>query len=57
MDELRLYSRVLTGPEIERLGYIDPILPLLQEDSNSVNPAQRSLLVDYYLNRHEPGYK
>ena len=57
MDELRLYSRVLTAPEIERLGYIDPILPLLQEESNSVNPAQRNLLVDYYLNRHEPGYK
>ena len=57
IDELRLYSRVLTSGEIERLGYIDPILPLLKKESKNINPAQRNLLIDYYLNRHEPGYK
>jgi hypothetical protein len=57
MDELRLYSRVLNLREIDRLGYIDPILPLIKQDPKNLNPAQRNLVIDYYLNRHDPGYK
>jgi hypothetical protein len=57
MDELRLYSRVLSTREIERLGYIDPVLPLIEEEPKNLNPAQRNLVIDYYLNRHDPGYK
>ena len=57
MDELRLYSRVLSTREIDRLGYIDPILPLIKQEPKHLNPAQRNLVIDYYLNRHDPGYK
>lgn len=57
IDEIRLYSRVLNTHEIDRLGYIDPVLPLLKYEPKEVNPAQRNLLVDYYLNRHDPGFK
>jgi hypothetical protein len=57
MDELRLYSRILNLREIDRLGYIDSILPLIKDDPKKLNPAQRNLVIDYYLNRHDPGYK
>ena len=57
IDELRMYSRVLHSGEIERLGYIESIHPLLEGKSKKLNPAERNLLVNYYLNRHDPSYK
>ena len=57
IDELRLYSRVLNNREIDRLSYIDPILPLINQEPNTLKPAQRNLVIDYYLNRHDPEYK
>lgn len=57
IDELRMYSRVLHSGEIERLGYIESIHPLLEGESKKLNPAERNLLVNYYLNRHDPSYK
>ena len=52
-----MYSRVLRSDEIERLGYIESIHPLLEGESKKLNPAERNLLVNYYLNRHDPSYK
>ena len=57
IDEIRLYSRVLLTREIDRLGFVDPILPLLKDEPGTLKPAQRNFLVEYYLDRHDPDYK
>ena len=55
LDDVRLFSRALSAPEVEALAGKDPITPLLALDDRSA--AQLTILRDYFLVRHDQEYQ
>ena len=55
LDDVRLFSRTLSASEVEALAGQDPITPLLAIDD--LSDAQRTILRDYFLVRHDQEYQ
>ncbi|MCP3691280.1 MAG: DUF1553 domain-containing protein, partial [Planctomycetaceae bacterium] len=56
VDELRIYNRVLSEAEIQRLGG-DPIKGLLATPAAKRTQEQKMALLEHYLSSHDKGYQ
>lgn len=56
VDELRIYNRALSGPEIQRLGG-DPIKAILATPAPKRSEEQKAVLLEHFLSSHDKDFQ